>query len=191
VKALIMAGGRATRFGAEVEKALLEVGGRSLLERAVRTLRSDLLSGIHVVVSHHTPRTTERAREMGVEVIETRGLGYHQDLLELLDKIDDAFLTLNVDVPFIREHHVVRILEAFDGRSIAAATPTTSALTEPREESVGNNATGMSIAWVGLNIVTREPETEVILLDDPLLAVNVNDEDDLKLANKISYERGL
>ncbi|MGB2825508.1 MAG: NTP transferase domain-containing protein, partial [Thermoplasmata archaeon] len=34
-----MAGGRATRFDGEVEKALLEVGGRNLLKRSVDALQ--------------------------------------------------------------------------------------------------------------------------------------------------------
>jgi adenosylcobinamide-phosphate guanylyltransferase len=191
VKAIVMAGGKATRFDGEVEKALLEVGGRTLLERSVEALRLDRLSGIHVAVSNHTPRTREESRAMGVDVVDTHGIGSHQDVLELLDSFDNTFLTLNVDVPFVRRDHVARLLEAFDGRSLAAAVPASNTPVSPREESVGTDATGGRFAWVGLNIVTPGPETDIILFEDPLLAVNINDKDDLMRANLIASERGL
>ena len=191
MKAVIMAGGRATRFDGEVEKALLEVGGRNLLRRSVDALQHGRLSEILVAVSRRTPRTRIEAERAGLKVIDTLGKGYHQDIMELLEKLDDVFLTLNVDVPFVTEHHVARLLEAFDGNSLAAVVHTSRAAVRPRTESVGVDEAGEAFTWVGLNIVTPNPETETIMFDDPLLAVNINDEDDLARANQIASERGL
>ncbi len=191
MKAVIMAGGRAARFDGEVEKALLEVGGRSLLRRSVDALRQDGLSGVLVAVSRHTPRTRTEAEKAGLKVIDTPGNGYHQDVTELLEKLDDVFLTLNVDVPFVAEHHVARLLRAFDGNSLAAVVHASRVAVRPRTESVGVNKAGEAFAWIGLNIVTPNPETETIVFDDPLLAVNINDEGDLARANQMASERGL
>ncbi len=191
MKAVIMAGGRATRFDGEVEKALLEVGGRKLLRRSVDALPHDRLNEILVAVSSHTPRTKVEAERAGLEIIETLGMGYHQDVMELLEKLDDTFLTLNVDVPFITEHHVVELLRAFDGNSLAAVVPTSRVAVRPRMESVGVDAAGEPFTWVGLNIVTPNPETRTIVLDDPFLAFNINDEDDLARADRVASENGL
>ena len=191
MKAVIMAGGRATRFDGEVEKALLEVGGRSLLRRAADALRHDRLSEVLVAVSPHTPRTMVEAERAGLKVIATPGRGYHKDVMELLERLDDAFLTLNVDVPFVREHHVARLLEAFDGNSLAAVVHMSRVAVKPRTESVGVDEAGEPFTWIGLNIVTPSPETETIVFDDPFLVVNINDEDDLARANLTASEIGL
>lgn len=191
MKAVIMAGGRATRFDGEVEKALLEVGGRRLMQRSVEALRQDRLSGILVAVSPHTPRTRVEAKRAGLGIIETLGKGYHQDVMELLEKLGGNFLTLNVDVPFITEHHVAEILRSFDGNSLAAVVPTSRVAVRPRTESVGVDSAGEPFTWVGLNIVTPNPETRTIVFDDPFLAVNINDEGDLVRANRIASEKGL
>jgi len=191
MKAVIMAGGRATRFDGEVEKALLEVGGRSLLGRSVDALQQDRLNGVLVAVSQRTPRTRIEAERAGLKIIDTLGKGYHQDIMELLETLDDVFLTLNVDVPFVMEHHVARLLEAFDGNSLAAVVRTSRTAVRPRTESVGVDEAGEAFTWIGLNIVTPNPETETIVFDDPILAVNINDEGDLARANQIASERGL
>jgi len=185
-----MAGGKATRFNTPVEKGLLKVGGVTLLERSLNALRAGELSRVFVATSPHTPRTALMAVEIGVEVIETSGEGYHQDILELLDA-HSPFLTLNVDIPFVRKEHVTTVLEAFDGRSLAAILPIRSDDHCTKSELiVESDGDGQSV-WVGLNVVTPDPETLTVELNDPLLAVNINDEADLAMADSVAREKRL
>jgi adenosylcobinamide-phosphate guanylyltransferase len=188
--AVVMAGGRATRFSARVEKALLEVGGKTLLLRAVEALRVSGVDEIWVAVTPHTPGTKEEAERMGLRAIETRGEGYHEDVIEILER-RDVFLTLNVDVPFVSRTHVERLLEAYDDGSVAAVTTESCTDSEPDAESTCVWTDGRRFVWVGLNVVTSDPETKLVLLDDPLLAVNVNDEGGLELANRLASDRGI
>jgi adenosylcobinamide-phosphate guanylyltransferase len=185
-----MAGGKATRFDKPVEKGLLKVGDTTLLERSLNALKIREIGRVFVATSSHTPRTTLKAEELGVDVIETSGAGYHQDILELLED-RSLFLTLNVDIPFVRREHVSALLKAFDGRSLAAAL--TIPLDGPRtsNESLATSDESGRTVWVGLNIVTPNPETMTIELDDPLLAINVNDETDLAMADSVARENGL
>ena len=185
-----MAGGRATRFKSDVEKALLTVGRLTLLERALQTLSLSGVDETLVATSRHTPKTADRAAELGVEVFQTAGDGYHEDVMQLLDT-HNPFLTLNVDVPFVRDAHVKKMLEAFDGNSLAGVLPEHSAGLAAREGAVVQSSNGASYLWIGLNIVTPNPETGLVELDDQLLALNINDEEDLARANALADERGL
>jgi adenosylcobinamide-phosphate guanylyltransferase len=185
-----MAGGRATRFGQPVEKGLLTVGGRTLLERSLNALDIGEISRVLVATSPHTPRTALKAAELGVDLIQTSGAGYHQDILELLEN-HSLFLTLNVDIPFVRMEHVSALLEAFDGGSLAAVLTIPSDGPRTSLESLSkSDGTGRTV-WIGLNIVTPNPETATVELDDPLLAININDETDLAVADSIARQDGL
>ena len=188
--AFIMAGGRATRFRSDVEKALLTVGRITLLERALEALSVSGVDETLVATSRHTPMTADRAAELGVEVFQTAGFGYHEDVVELLDT-HNPFLTLNVDVPFVRDTHIKEMLEAFDGNSLAGVLPEHSAELAAREGALVLGIDGVRYLWVGLNVVTPNPETGMVELNDPLLAININDEEDLARANALADERGL
>lgn len=188
--AVVMAGGRASRFRSRVEKALLRVGGSSLLTRAVEALQAKGVDEIVVAVSPHVPETRREAERIGLRVVETSGEGYHEDVMMLLETLD-VFLTLNVDVPFVRGLHVERLLEDYEGGSVAAVIDKPSAGLELYEESTGRASEGGRFVWVGLNIVTSDQETRTVLLDEPLLAINVNDEDSLAKADSIAIERGI
>lgn len=188
--AVVMAGGRAARFKNPVEKGLLVVGDRNLLRRSLDALDVDGLEDIVVAVSPHTPKTRAEAHRLGIQVVETDGMGYHEDVIALL-KERDCFLTLNVDVPFVRKEHVTELLGRFNGGSLAGVVPETIARAAPDDHSVAEDGSGQRLVWVGLNIVTPEPMTATARFVDPLLAVNVNDEEDLKRANEIAVQRGI
>ena len=176
-----MAGGKASRLGGNREKALLEVGGRSLLSRVADALRVDGIDEIVVAVTKATPRSKELAKKLGLSVLQTGGKGYHEDTLELLDTFG-SFVSLNVDTPFIRPEHVRRLLEASDKESLAAVIPSSIAMREPDKDSVGDDGTGKSVIWIGLNFVTSNPETSYLDYDDPLLSININTDEDLDFA---------
>ena len=188
--AVIMAGGRSTRFRSKVEKAMLSVGGRLLLERAIEALQVDGISEVVVAVSPHVPETRREAERRGLRVIDTAGEGYHEDVTRILEDTD-AFLTINVDVPFVGRSHIERLLDEYDGGSVAAVVDLPGGETVPYDESTVVTDDGRRLVWVGLNIVTPEPKTRMVRLDDPLLAVNVNDEEDLARADSIALAKDI
>ena len=188
--AIVMAGGRATRFAGNVEKGLLTVGNATLLERCLDALSVDEIDEILVATSPHTPMTREKAARLGAGSIETAGEGYHEDIDRLLG-IHNRFLTLNVDVPFVNRSHVTRLTGAFDGRSIAAVVPQSILDTPVQAESTGIDEGHSGFIWVGLNIVTSDPDTLTLPFEDPLLAVNINDEADLARAREIALVKGI
>ncbi|MCX8203719.1 MAG: NTP transferase domain-containing protein, partial [Nitrososphaeria archaeon] len=78
---LLMAGGRGTRMGGAVEKPLVELGGKRLVEHVLDRLAAvRRLRGVVCVTSRFAPRTTEFLKRMGHEVIVAPGEGYLEDL---------------------------------------------------------------------------------------------------------------
>lgn len=187
---VVMAGGRASRFAASTEKGTLTVGRRSLLERAVDALHVGGIDEIVVAVSGNTPSTASMAESLGVGTLDTGGLGYHEDTAFLVRKFG-SFVSLNVDVAFAGRRHVDELLSRDADRSCAVVVPVSLALRPWDPTSVTMDESGEAMVWVGLNIVTSEPTTSTLRILDPLLTVNVNDEDDLAFADSLAAERGL
>jgi GTP:adenosylcobinamide-phosphate guanylyltransferase len=153
-------------------------------------LRGGGASELVVATTGRTEKTTVLARELGAEVLVTSGTDYHEDILELLHGYD-AFVSLNVDVPFVREDHVRSIVQGRAEGSIAAVVPFRLAVGTPDDDSVIVDSAGRKMVWVGLNYVTPNPENTLKVFEDPLLTININNEEDLALARRIATERGL
>lgn len=190
MKGVVMAGGGATRFGRRVEKGILEVGGVPLLERAVTALSTRGIDSVIVAVTGRTPETERLAARLGVEVLMTPGRGYHEDTLELV-RLMDRYVSLNVDVPFVSSAHVTALMDRSESRSAAAVVPRTLCIMEPEPRSVAVDADGRPMVWVGLNIVSGDRDTDLVVLDDDILSVNVNDDEGLRMADRLARERNL
>jgi len=190
LKGVVMAGGKATRFGRPTEKALLEVNGKTLLHRAAEALRCESLDGVLVAITNKNVGTRELADRIGIEIVITSGIGYHEDTLELIDRLG-RFVSLSVDVPFARVGHTeTLIMDATEG-SCAAVVPVEIAIGEIDHESVLVSPDGRKMVWAGLNVVSNEIETRLMTIDDPLLTININTEEDLAKANGIAAKRNL
>ena len=185
-----MAGGKATRFGRPIEKALLEVNGKTLLHRATEALRCESLDGVLVAITNKNIGTRELADRIGIEIVMTSGIGYHEDTLELIDRLG-RFVSLNVDVPFARAEHTEALVGDATKGSCAAVVPVEIAIGEIDPQSVLVSVEGRRMVWAGLNVVSNETETRLMTFEDPLLTININTEEDLAKANGIATKRNL
>lgn len=188
--AIVMAGGKATRFSKRVEKATLDIGGKTLLERTVNALREGGAEEVVVAVAPAAKETRRLAIRLGAEVAETSGVGYHEDVLDLLRE-RGPFMSLNVDVPFVTADHVRVLAERSVRGSVSAVVPLSLAIGSVDNESALIDDRGKKMLWVGLNYVTPNPMNYLEIFDDPLLTVNVNNESDLEFARKLAAQRGL
>ena len=116
---LVMAGGRGLRLGVSIEKPLLKICGVSMLERVVGALSSSkFVERVFVAVTGYTPSTKARAEELGLAVIETRGLGYVEDLREALEALWVTHscrdvVVANVDLPLLSSEVVDEVAEFY------------------------------------------------------------------------------
>jgi len=195
VTALVMAGGKATRMNAQVEKPLLEVGAKSMIEHILAALKqSKTVDRIIVAISNTTPETARRARELKAEVIETPGDDYVSDTRYAIRKLGlCVVLTVSADLPFITSEIVDQAVERY--RSCAKPS---LAVMSPADvyERLGSKpeyvfeVDGRRLVPIGLNIIDGsridEPEHEeaILVTESEELAVNVNTPRELELARE-------
>lgn len=172
---VILAGGRSTRMGRE--KPVLKVNGRPMLLRVYE--EASKVDETLVALSRNTPKTKELCLREGIPFIETPGKGYVADVGWLLDELG-PFISSSADIPFVKPSDFYAIKKAFDGR-----TSLTGVLPLEKVPKDLKPPTYRGYAVVGLNAVGFEGE-EFFELSNPLLALNVNTPEDLRLAERIA-----
>lgn len=193
-----MCGGRGTRLGASVEKPLVKVCGRPMLDRIVDALRRSQVDHVHAVTSPHTPNTRTRATELGLHCLDAPGDGYVSDLGFALDRVSRPVVTVVADLPLLRPDHVDAVVEASDGGSLTACVPVEQKreLGSSIDDALVFDYRDDPVCPTGLGVVGPEPEettnseqtepedtdSTVYLTTDCRLALNVNRPTDIALA---------
>jgi adenosylcobinamide-phosphate guanylyltransferase len=81
IPALIMAGGKGTRMGQPIEKPLLNLLSKPLIDWvAEAVVNANNISDFYVVTSPNTPQTERHSKSRGWKVLRTDAKGYHNDL---------------------------------------------------------------------------------------------------------------
>ena len=114
--ALIMAGGKGSRMCSnKIEKPMLTVGGKHIIQRVVEAISGAKGIGrVLVSVSSNTPRTEEFLRSMGVETICTSGVDFMEDMHAAFSTLDSDFvLTCPSDMPLLKSFTVDSFIEFF------------------------------------------------------------------------------
>ena len=191
--ALVMAGGKATRMKSSTEKALLEVCGKTMLERVTDTLKqSRLVTRIVVAVTDTTLLTARMARELSLEVLETPGQGYESDMQYSIKKLDlGEVLVVSADIPLI----TVEIVEQAIRQFRSSGKPSLAVMAPVRVyENLGLDpqfifeVNGSRMVPVGINLLDGtmidrgELDQEILILESESIALNVNTSRELELA---------
>jgi len=111
--AVVMCGGRGRRIG-NLEKPMLRVNGRILIDYVIRELEIACLDAIFVT-SKHAPKTDEFLRKRGYEVFMARGEGYMNDLREAVEEycLIEPISTINSDLYFRKEGILLSIIDFY------------------------------------------------------------------------------
>ncbi len=172
---VIMAGGESSRM--RKEKPVLKVGGVPMLLRVYR--EAEKVGETIVALSEKAPKTRELCLREGIPFVETPGRGYVEDIQWLLRELG-PFVGVSADLPFVKTADIAQISEAFDGRtSLTGVLPLKLV---PKDLKL---VVYRGYAIVGLNAIGTEGEA-FLELSNPLLALNVNTPEELKLANRIA-----
>ncbi|AJC72047.1 MAG: NTP transferase domain-containing protein [Thermococcus sp.] len=172
---IIMAGGRSSRMGRE--KPVLKVGGVPMLLRIY--YEAEKAGETVVALSRNTPKTRELCLREGISFVETPGKGYVKDVMYLLREFG-PFVSVSSDLPFVTVSDIAAVKKAFDGEtSITGVLPLRLVPKDLKPLLY------KGYAIVGLNAVGAEGE-RFFELSNPLLAINVNTPEELRLANRIA-----
>ena len=184
-----MCGGRASRMQAGLEKPLLKVDGVAMVERVLSALAgSGKFGRIVAAVSPNTPRTKEHLKSKGIQMVETAGEGYPQDLSRVLFRLKpEKVMVVPADVPLLDARAVSDIVDVASNKH----EPAVSMVLE--KEFVENVGVKPSVVFgqychSGITIfdtagVAGETVQErYLVMNRKEIALNVNTKEELELA---------
>lgn len=196
--AVVMCGGRAARMGGSIEKPLLKVGGIAAVQRVISALRgSGNFERLIAAVSPVTPATKKFLQARKVEILETAGDGYSQDLSSILKGLRPArVLVTPADLPLLSSDVIAEI------SAVPQKDPVISMVLEKKfVESTGAmpgvvfKSRGLDYCHSGISIFDTSvmgrglAKEQYFLLNRMEIAINVNTKEELMLAEKLLIHR--
>lgn len=188
LSALIMAGGEGTRLEADVEKPLLELDGRFLIDYILEAVGGcEHVDNFWAVTSPHTRVTEGYLKKKPVQVLQAPGDGYVEDLVFAIERLDlEKTLVVSADLPLLTSEDLNWIIEEYLKQGQPALT-----VMLPLEvvEKSGIRADTIIDGYVpaGVNIVDGKnlngSEFKLITKESKF-AVNVNMISDYKAASR-------
>lgn len=173
MKAIIMAGGRARRLNLDMEKPLIKINGRTILERTVNILKEAGINDIFVAVTNATPKTKEKAKELELEVVQTSGKGYVKDIQYLIIKFKE-FLVVSADLPFLNSKLIRDVLNKYG----EIQQPVSVVVPKKDYENMGFTPTVVinNLVPIGVNIVAKGEDYLYITRGKETININTKKE---------------
>jgi adenosylcobinamide-phosphate guanylyltransferase len=202
VPALIMAGGKGKRIGLPVEKPLLSLQSKPLIDWVTEAVVcAQKISDFYVVTSGNTPETEKHCQNKGWKVLHTDAKGYHDDLKQAVRQANlmGPVLTIPADSPAVTGKFLDRIISQFEvcGKDFFAVF-----VPIETREGLGlsvdstDEYRGVWYAVSGVNIINgakiREEgkiETCAIITNEVEVLLNINTIKDLEIADKTMKQR--
>ena len=198
VPALIMAGGRGTRMGLALEKPLLQLLGKPLIDWVAEAVaNAENVSEFYVVTSANTPQTEKHCQNKGWKILHTDAKGYHNDLKQAtkMAGISGPVLTVPADSPAVTGKFLDKVISQFQvsGKDFYAVfvpikTREDLDLSIDSTDEYG----GSWYAVSGVNIVNGSKiqgdgkiETGALITEEVEVLLNINTLKDLEIAEKI------
>lgn len=187
---LVMAGGKGTRMNLDDEKLLLKYKKPIILHVIDSLNNSNLFSKILAITSPNSPKTKKLLQENNIEIFDTPGIGYVEDLNLVLKAIDDQVLVTSGDLPLLDEEIIKKIVNQYDSQktwiSILVTKKFLSSLGLESDYPV--NFSDQVCHYTGISLVNSKRITSLetldenyIIIDDKRLAFNLNSKQDYDL----------
>ena len=195
IQALIMAGGKGTRFSGNTEKPMALFKGKPLIAHVIKAVKeSKRVAELYVAVTAYSPITAKEAVKASVNVIETDGQGYHEDVQQAVKNanLNGPVLIISSDLPLLNGKFLDQIIARYE----MSGKPALTVLIPEEAFSVyGLTAVspyehnGKMYAVSGINIIdgeriSEEQEQEVVVTSEPEALFTVNSVEDLIVARK-------
>ena len=196
---IIMAGGKGSRMGLNVEKPLIKIKGKFMILYVIDALReSQSISRIIVAVTKKVPETSKIIKQMGIEVLETPGLGFIEDLKYAIRTLRlHHVLVICADIPLITADIIDFIVDRYwrSGKpALAVYIPIHVYKRLCLVPEYKFKIRGVEVVPAGVNIIDGtkidQPylEEEHLILEDIRLAVNVNTQKALSIVKTLLEE---
>ena len=187
---VIMAGGKGSRMTLPKEKLLLEYKKPIILHVYDALQNSNCFAKILAVTSHNSPNTRNLLIEQSIDIFDSSGNGYVEDLNLLLRTLDEPILVTSGDLPFLDETIIQKIISFYDPNN----TWTSIVVTKSFLDSLGLSSelfvkyNNIQCHYTGISLINSKKITglETIsetykILDDKRIAFNLNTKKDYGL----------
>ncbi|MDR0797313.1 MAG: NTP transferase domain-containing protein [Nitrososphaerota archaeon] len=198
IAALIMAGGKGSRMGLDVEKPMLLFLDKPLINYVIAAVRqAKNITDFYVVTSSNTPNTEQHCKNMHCKVICTDAKGYHDDLKQAVHKtgLTGPILTMPSDVPAITGIFLDKVVCEFEqcGKDfLAVFVPIKKRLELGLSISSTDEYKGVWYAVSGINVINgvmiqkdSKIETNALITEETGVLLNINTLKDVEIAQKI------
>lgn len=197
VVALVLAAGLSSRMSGF--KPLLDLGGRSLLARAIGLFRDAGVRDVRVVIGHRSAETRAEAEAAGAQVVDNAD--FHAGMFSSIQAgvrslpSSAPFLLLPVDIPLVRPGTVRLLLERHGDHPGAILYPTYRGErghppllpAELRNDILAWGREGGPMGLMGLLAQKEEHALEVPVADSQILLDMDTDKDAVDLAARLRY----
>ena len=187
---LVMAGGKGTRMNLANEKLLLKYRKPIILHVVDSLKDSNCFSKIFALTSSNSPNTKKLLQENNIEIFNTDGIGYVEDLSLVLQSTNDSVLVTSGDLPLLDSEIIKNIVKHYDPEKIwTSILVTNKFLTKLGLESDYSinynnqicNYTGISLINANKINSSKNLDQNYILIDDKRVAFNLNTKQDYEL----------
>lgn len=181
--ALVMSGGKGSRMKTDNEKLLL-VYKKPIILHVIDALKnSNSFEKIFAVTSPNSPKTRDFLEKSNIQIIETSGNGYSEDLNHALSLINDFVFVTSGDLPLLDTEIIKTIISLYDPKnnwtSILVTKEFLKSLNLSFDFSVDFDNktchyTGISIINSKLVSNFNPVKESYVILDDKRIAFNIN-----------------
>ena len=187
---LIMAGGKGTRMNSDNEKLLLEYKKPVILHVVDSLNDSQCFSNILALTSSNSPNTKKLLQENNIEVFDTSGIGYVEDLTLVLQSRSDSMLVTSGDLPLLDEEIIQKIVKNYNPEktwtSILVTNKFLTTLGLESDYSIHYNNqkcnyTGISLINANKINSSKNLDENYIIINDKRIAFNLNTKQDYDL----------
>ena len=187
---LIMAGGKGTRMNLDNEKLLLKYKNPVILHAVDSLKESNCFSKILALTSPNSPLTKKLLQENNIDIFNTDGIGYVEDLTLVLQSINDSVLVTSGDLPLLDDEIIKKIVSFYDSEK----TWTSILVTNKFLNSLGLqsdyfvNYDNQKCNYTGISLINASKinsseflDEHYIIIDDKRIALNLNTKEDYEL----------
>ena len=187
---LVMAGGKGSRMKTQEEKLLLKYIHPTILHVIYALQNTNYFSKIITATSPNSPKTKEMLENAGIEIFDTPGKGFVEDLNLFLRSINDDVLIVPGDLPLLDAEIVRKIVDTYNSDKIW----TSFLVTKDFQKSIGITSDfsvkfqNKECSFTGISIVNAKEinnldsvEEIYNILNDKRIGLNLNTYEDFRL----------
>ncbi len=187
---LVMAGGKGIRMNLDNEKLLLKYKKPVILHVIDSLKNSNCFSKIISITSSNSPKTKKLLEKNNIEIFDTPGIGYVEDLNLALKTINDVVLVSSGDLPLLDEKIIQKIVTYYNSQTIWTSILVTNKFltTLGIESDYSVNFDNQKCHYTGISLINSQKITSLenleenfIIIDDKRIAFNLNTKQDYDL----------